>query len=482
MENTKNFFENWVETQKSMLENWTEKAQEFQKNVAGGEILTKGTEMYQEWLKKQQENIKTFTGAAEKTGEEVKEKVEGTVENFFDQWKAFQEKSVNMWTEASQKMTGFFSGINSHNPFDGMTSSNIMMDNARKYQETWTNTLKSMSDSIKTPFSAQSADMASKTINDTLGSMKKGYESFMKLYELWAPVFKAAENKVFNSEEYKKMMNPVLYKELMDKMFGFDALNPLKNAYDQYTKNATAWYEKMGTSAKDGYKSFKDSVDQFAARLPENEAFFTEMFKNINSQFKTSVSPFFKLMPEGKEKEQMTLMNDLGELYIASANKLAKLQYLVYTHGAKINEQIIEDFSEKAQKGEANTDFNAFYTNWINMNGKAFEGLFGTDEFSKLQGELVTLDSKIRTTTDKLMEMNLSAYPVVLKSQLDELYKTNYELKKQVYEMGKQLASMVKDTVVTNSKPAATEAKAAVKTEAKVAEPKAAAKTSTSKK
>ena len=482
MENTKNFFENWVETQKSMVENWTEKAQEFQKNVAGGEILTKGTEMYQEWLKKQQENIKSFTGAAEKTGEEVKEKVEGTVENFFDQWKAFQEKTVNMWTDATKKVSESFSGFGTHNPFDGTGSFNTMMD-ARKYQDMWTNSLKSMSDTMKTPFSGQAADFASKTVNDTMGSVKKGFESFMKLYELWAPVFKAAENKVFNSEEYKKMMNPILYKELMDKMFGFDAMNPLKNAFDQYTKNVTAMYEHLGSSAKESYKSFKDSIEQFSAKLPEGEAYFTEMFKNINSQFKTSVSPFFKLMPEGKEKAQIMLMNELSELYVASASKLAKLQYLVYTHGAKINEQIAEDFAEKASKGEGNSDFNAFYTNWINVNGKAFEGLFGTDEFSKLQGELVTLDSKIRTSTDKLMEMNLEAYPVVLKSQLDELYKTNYELKKQVYEMGKQLATIVKDTVAKTAEPVVkTEAKAEVKSEAKASEPKASAKAATSKK
>src|SRR6185437_9724334 len=179
----------------------------------------------------------------------------------------------------------------------------------------WTNTLKSMSDNMKKPFSAQTADFASKTANDTMDSVKKGFESFMKLYELWAPVFKAAENKVFNSEEYKKMMNPVLYKELMDKMFGFDALNPLKKAYDQYTKNVTAMYEHLGSSAKEGYKSFKDSVEKFSSKLPEGEAFFTEMLKNINSQFKTSVSPFFKLMPDGKEKAQIMLMNELSELY-----------------------------------------------------------------------------------------------------------------------------------------------------------------------
>jgi len=175
-------------------------------------------------------------------------------------------------------------------------------------------------------------------------------------------------------------------------------------------------------------------------------------------------------------------MNKLAEFYTASANKLANLQYLVYTTGAKVNEQLMEDLANKAKDGKADTDFTAFYNNWISVNGKAFEDLFHTDEFSKLQGELVTLDAEIRTNTDKLMESALAPYPVALKSQLDEMYKTNYELKKQVYEMGKQLATLVKNSVTTEKATKPSEEVVEEKHEAKHVAPKAAAATATRKK
>ena len=441
MENTKNFFENWAETQTKMLENWTEKTQEFSKNIFGGHPIANGTEIYQDWLKKQQENLKTFTKGAEKTAENVASETGNVFDNFFDQWKNVQEKTIEMWNGASGKMNEFFTGFSMGHQTGAAAES--IMEQAKKYQDSWKNGLKTMSDAMHSPMSGKIEEFASKTINETMGALQKGTDNFKKLYELWSPVFKAAQNNVFNAEEYKKLMNPVTYKELMDKMFGFDALNPLKQGYDQYMKTASTWYENMGGKAKESYESWKASMEEFANKLPQNQEVLAEMFKNFSNQLKSSVSPFFKLMPESREKAQMMMMNELGDLYIASANKLANLQHLVYKQGAKVNEKILEAIAENVKGGKLETDFTEFYNNWINENGKSFENLFHTDEFSKLQGELVTLDSQIRGTSDKLMEHALAPFPVVLKSQLDELYKTNYELKKQVYEMGKQLALMV---------------------------------------
>jgi hypothetical protein len=464
MENTKNFFENWAETQQKMLETWTEKTQEFQKNVFGSQPIAKGTEIYQDWLKKQQENLKTFTKGAEKTADNVASEANNVFDNFFDQWKNVQEKTIEMWSGASNKMNEFVTAFTMGQQTGAVAGT--IMEQTKKYQEAWQNGLKTMTDAINMPMGGKIEEFASKTIHETMGAMQKGADNFKKLYELWSPVFKAAQSNVFSTEEYKKLMNPVMYKELMDKMFGFDALNPLKQGYDQYMKTASTWYENMGGKAKESYDSWKASMEEFANKLPQNQEMMSEMFKNFSTQLKSSVSPFFKLMPDSREKAQMMLMNELGDLYIASANKLANLQHIVYKQGAKVNEKILEAIAAKVKDGKPETDFTEFYNNWISENGKAFEDLFHTDEFSKLQGELVTLDAQIRSTSDKLMEHALAPYPVVLKSQLDELYKTNYELKKQVYEMSKQVASMVngKATATTATETHAAEAPKAAKT------------------
>jgi hypothetical protein len=473
MENTKNFFENWAETQKTMLDNLTEKTQQFQNNVAAGQAFAKGTEMYQDWMNKQKETIKSFTKGAEKTTENIKDEATHTFDNFLDQWKNVQEKTAEMWSDTTKKMNEFFSGFGV-NTGTANGFAETLQDNARKFQESWMSSVKDMTSTMKMPFDMPKMDFSGKTISDTYNSMLKGSENFTKLYKLWAPVFKAAQNNVFSTDEYKKLMNPVLYKELMDKMFGFDALNPLKQYYEQYSKTVSGMFDNMTGTAKENYNTFKANMEQFANTLPQNQAYFADMMTKMNEQMKSSVSPFFKLMPDGKEKDQIMQMNQLSEYYIAAANKLAKLQYIIYVKGAKVNEELMAELAENAKDGKADTDFTAFYNNWISVNGKAFENLFRTDEFSKLQGELLTLDAQIRTASDKIVEGALAPYPVVLKSQLDELYKANYDLKKQVYEMSKQMATLVK-----NAATATTHKTEAHKTETAKKEETPAAKTPT---
>jgi polyhydroxyalkanoate synthase subunit PhaE len=445
METTKNLFENWAETQKKMFETWSHQAEEFQKNLLDGKAIEKGKEIYDDLLKKQQEGIKAFTKTATKVGESIGAAGINPFENFFGQWKNIQDKTAELWTDSTKKMNDFFSGITDNITHDGHAGS--VFENARKYQETWANALKSMTGAMKMPFEGTAADFTTSTAADAYKAMQKGTESFMKLFELWSPVFKAAQNNVFSTDQYKKIMNPVLYKELMDKLFNFDSLSPLKQSYDQFMSTVNNWYGNLSGSAKENYESFKKSLDEFSNTLPKNQEFFADIFKNINAQYKNSVSPFFKLMPESREKEQMMLVNELGDFYMDSANKMAKLQYLVYLQGVKVNEKILEDLSKKAENGTMYTDFTEFYNNWVKLNSKDFENMFRTDEFSKLQGELVTLDAQIRSTTDKLMEKWLEPYPVVLKSHLDEIYKTNYDLKKQVYELGKQLTALQKQAL-----------------------------------
>ena len=73
------------------------------------------------------------------------------------------------------------------------------------------------------------------------------------------------------------------------------------------------------------------------------------------------------------------------------------------------------------------------------VNEKNYQALFQTEEFSKMQGELLEADLKVRNQFSKLMELYLDDFPVALRSEMDDLYKTIYELKKKVKSLEKQV-------------------------------------------
>jgi polyhydroxyalkanoate synthesis regulator phasin len=79
--------------------------------------------------------------------------------------------------------------------------------------------------------------------------------------------------------------------------------------------------------------------------------------------------------------------------------------------------------------------YTAFFQKWVEKSEKSFISVFNTDEYSKLQGELVELNVEIKDKSQKISEAMLSSLPVVLKSEADDLHKSVYELRKRIKEL-----------------------------------------------
>lgn len=76
------------------------------------------------------------------------------------------------------------------------------------------------------------------------------------------------------------------------------------------------------------------------------------------------------------------------------------------------------------------------------MSEKTYFDLFQSEEFSKMQGELLETALNVRQHNFKLMELQLYDYPIALRSEMDDLYKTIYELKKKVKSLEKQFGEV----------------------------------------
>src|SRR5690606_1163222 len=81
----------------------------------------------------------------------------------------------------------------------------------------------------------------------------------------------------------------------------------------------------------------------------------------------------------------------------------------------------------------------ALYQEWLNIGDKVFVELFESDEYSQLMAEVSAIQMKLRKEYETQIEKSMSGFPIATKSELDELYKTIYDLKKEVRQLVKML-------------------------------------------
>ncbi|MBF0517482.1 MAG: hypothetical protein HQK97_10280, partial [Nitrospirae bacterium] len=275
---------------------------------------------------------------------------------------------------------------------------------------------------------------------DTVSKMFQGFDSYMKVYEFWQPVIKAAQDNAFNPDNIKELADPVKLKGLVDKLFGFT--NP-ESASEMFG-NSSKVIETWGTSAQNfggpWFEAIQKSMGAFfdiSSASDPNASI--NVFHNFYSAFEKTFGKVFKSPQVGKDREKMELLLRTLNLYSVYIAKNAEFQHKIYIAGEKASKKVVEAIANKIKAGEEIKSYNDFYKMWTDINEAEYFDLFNTEEFSTVQGGLLESALEFRKYFHKLMELHLSDLPIPVRSEIDDMYKTLYELKKKVRVLEKKL-------------------------------------------
>lgn len=340
--------------------------------------------------------------------------------DYFDSWRKTQEDFTKSWMDGSKKLQEAFLGgektAADNNVFDIYTS--------------WT---KAIFDSLgegKTP----QEDILKETISKVFG----GSNAYMKLYEVWLPLLKAIQGKTFNADSFKDLSDPAKYKEVLDKVWGF---NP--DAMTEFNNQAKKVMEMFGKTSGQFANPWSEAIQKNIQAAPQlfegHPESIMNAFHNLFNAFDNTVGTVFHIPAVGKDREKVELvLRWLDDMSVHMA-KNTEYHHVMYTTGQTAMEKVIQVIARKIADGGEIKDFNELFNLWIDTNEKTYYALFQTEDFSRLQGAVLDSSLNVRKHFFKLMELHLYDFPIALRSEMDDLYKTVYELKKKVKGLEKQI-------------------------------------------
>lgn len=459
MEN-KTIFDAWMETNSKFMNNWLTSTQKLQEAVTSGHAIEKGSEIYQEWLNNQSEIAK---GAAE-TGKATFESVysnpfatsgekNGTANafnpaDFYSQWMNAQQNAMKQFMDNAKAFSVPFN--NTNDVFANVRNAQEqMMQQTNTWMNQWT-----------APFTAMSKNINDGTARDAYQNMLNMSNTYFKMYEVWAPMYKQMTANTFNAEQFKELFNTEKFKTLLDKSFEFTSPVQLKELYTQFNN----WFEVINNYNRHAFQSVSGSMPQQMQQLMPFLMFGNTAgnTNDIAGFYQRAMNPLVRLFAPGKESEMNELYSELLTKIGTYGNKLNELQYLLYNTGTKNFETFAFESYEDVKKGADLSNFQQVFQNWVSKNEEAFLSLYRTEEYSKLQGELLDLGLEIKGIFEKIAESALQPLPVMLRSEADELHKTIYDLKKRLRELEKangateELFSEEPKTAKTSKKKSAT--------------------------
>jgi len=432
MEKAKKTMDSMIENQSKIINNWVDTTKKMQRAAADGNAMEKSANLYNEWLGNQMSIFKNIT--LNKENETTsQESSQHNADDFFKSWYNSQVTLVKQMTDFNQKM--YAQMLNFGKPQEEVSAQFENMNKA------WTNMYNNWTNTLHSTYENLSSSMKSGMNKDMFSSLYNNNQVFLKMYEAFQPMMKAFNSNGFNADQLKDMMSAEFYKSMTEKMFeSFFPKNDFASMFEMYQTNMK---NMMGNSSNIS----KEMMENYSAMMKN----MPEMFANsdMSKMMKTSTelmdlyqkpfSQMMKMMNPGKEKHMMEAMVATMDKVNEYQLKQSQLQYLLYTTAQKSMETSIQNNMNKVSENTEVGNFNIFFNEWVSTTEKAFTELFATDEFSQLKAEVTTLPMSIKKDFDTQMTTSLENTPFAFKSDMDEVYKNIYDLKKMVKHLQKML-------------------------------------------
>jgi polyhydroxyalkanoate synthase subunit PhaE len=429
---TNPIFENLIEAQTQAINNWVDSTRKFQSAFTSGSIAAEGQSIYKEWLDKQMSLFSGFQANFGKNAEGLKP------EEFFKNWYNQQLEQVKKMTDFNQSLYNSFANFGK-NPAD-YTSSFSSANQA------WTNIYNNWMGALNSTYDTFAKNIPGGVNKDAFKNFFEGSQVYLKLQEFWQPAIEAFKSGNFNAETLKKYYSPEAYKQATEAMFSnwFQTAN-MKEVFDASIRKIQDFFGNQNNLSKEYFEAFRNISSEYPQLVSGDFGKLSELYKNAGNIFSKSFEPVLKLAGAGKEKEaieeNIALLDKIAEFSV----KQAQLQYHLYSTTQKAVEATSKKAFEKFEKFSPeelkSQSFNELYNEWVKTNEELFTDLFASEEFSKIKGELLNLSMDAKKHFEKQFENVFNVYPVVFRSEVDELYKTIHDLKKQVKTLETRLAA-----------------------------------------
>lgn len=419
-----------VESQAQFVNNWMDSAKKMQSAFVSGNIATEGQSLYKEYFDKQ---MGVLAGMQQASTNIFNTNTENNPQEFFKTW--FNQQAAH-----AKQMADFYQSINSSFSSFGKPAQDYMA-NFGQSNTAFTNMYNSWLNTLNASFDTMSKNMNNPFNKDVFTNFMQGNRVYAATQEFFQPMNNMFKNGQFNMEAFKNQFNADTYTNLTKQLFGniFNQ-SSIQEVYDNGIKQLQHFFTNQNNLGKEYYAQMQNISKEFPGMFANNEVANTmkDFYGQFHNVFGKTFEPLMKLVNAGKEKENAEAVITLMDRMADYSFKQAELQsYLSNTAKAGM-EKIAKHYAEKYATPDALKETptaQEMYAEWIKVNEQLFTELFASEEFSKVKGEALNLSMEVKTHFEKQFEHIFSNIPMVFKSEVEDLHKTIYELKKQMKEL-----------------------------------------------
>lgn len=237
-------------------------------------------------------------------------------------------------------------------------------------------------------------------------------------------------------EDYLKMVADNFVSYLPEQMQMF-----FKNPMDIFT---------MSTNTSNKFLSpwlegAQDLQNLLSKSMTGDKTAYIEFNKLWNEKFSSTYGKLLNMPQFSMNREQMQKQMQSVNALINFINPMNEFVATMAKVNQETLEKIIKDYQQMLAEGTSPKSYKEFYEYWLKQNEAAYQNLFGTAEFSKLFAQVLDAGVNCKKDFDNLLENQLKFLPFPSRADMDSVYKTLDDLKREVRALKKEVVVLKED-------------------------------------
>jgi class III poly(R)-hydroxyalkanoic acid synthase PhaE subunit len=169
---------------------------------------------------------------------------------------------------------------------------------------------------------------------------------------------------------------------------------------------------------------------------------YVDFFNAVNEKYDETFAKFFNMMGMGLNRESNEEQMQAVGSYIKMLFSAGTLVSLVADACKNSTSALMEHYQKELKDGKGVTTFREFYDLWYKVTEDILLELLNTDTFSKAFGDFSDKYSKFLIANNKVLERMLDPLPIPTDKDMNSLYKTVYDLRKEVRDLKRELETV----------------------------------------
>lgn len=275
--------------------------------------------------------------------------------------------------------------------------------------------------------------------NNLLEKMMEANGYYFNIYKFWKDL--EENNKIPGVENLKEYVSALSKK--YDVVFKDMVLPMLPKEFQIFATRPTELFETFMEKSNNFFmpwmSNFPVMRDLFMEGILTDKTKLAELLEVWKEQYDKTFATLLRTPGFGQNKDLIEQQNKAVETYIEMLLLSSDFMTRIYSVQQDNIDDMLEKYLKLVEEGTQPKTFNEFYAYWSHELENVFDAYFSTPEYAKILGNLSSVAMNYKIEMQNLIEKYLEDTPIVTKSEVKSLYKTVYELKKEVKALKKQL-------------------------------------------